>query len=61
MNNIFNDLFEYIWDPISEKLLICKDDPTIDLGKLKILNSCKEDKEIMNVLLKSSNITIHIK
>ena len=46
MNNIANDLFDFIWNPISEKLLICKDDPTIDLGKLKILNSCKIFKEI---------------
>lgn len=46
MNNIANDLFDFILDPISEKLLICKDDPTIDKDYLKLTNSCKIFEEI---------------
>jgi hypothetical protein len=46
MSNNANDLFDFVWNPISEKLLICKDDPTIDKDYLKLTNSCKIFEEI---------------
>jgi hypothetical protein len=46
MSNNANDLFDFVWNPISEKLLICKDDPTIDKDYLKLTNSCTIFEEI---------------
>ena len=54
MNNIANDLFEYIWNPISEKLLICKDDPTIDEQRLKTSYQIQSITEIHCDMTKSS-------
>ena len=53
MNNIANDLFDFIWDPISEKLLICKDDPTIDLQLLMTNYQVKSMTEITCNMSKS--------
>jgi hypothetical protein len=53
MNNIANDLFDFIWNPISEKLLICKDDPTIDLQLLMTNYQVKSITEITCNMSKS--------
>ena len=53
MNNIDNDLFDFIWDPISEQLLICKDDPTIDLQLLMTNYQVKSITEITCNMSKS--------
>jgi hypothetical protein len=47
MSNNANDLFDFTWDPISEKLLICKDDPTIDIEQLKSISPCTVFQEII--------------
>ena len=48
MNNISNDLFDFVWDPISEKLLICKDDPELDCALIKSLTTSKDVTEILH-------------
>jgi hypothetical protein len=46
MNNIADDLFDFVWDPISEKLLVCKDDSTIDLQHLMTTYQVKSITDI---------------
>ena len=45
MNNNLNSTF--CWDAISQKLLICKDDQSIDVGWLKTLTSNQIVTEII--------------
>jgi len=48
MNNIANDLFDFSWDSISEKLLICEDNPKLDCALIQSLTTSKEVTEILH-------------